>query len=99
MRANSTVGPFRVSKGNESEWPKVGLNVDLELPPSLSKVHPTATNFLGMIANWNNCIYLFQAIRGPSQTPINDLKEVSIVPGMALRQEVTCKYPLTHFHF
>ena len=39
--ADSWLGPFRVSKGNESEWPKVGLNVDLELPPSLSKVHPT----------------------------------------------------------
>jgi hypothetical protein len=39
--ADSWLGLFRVSKGNESEWPKVGLNVDLELPPSLSKVHPT----------------------------------------------------------
>jgi hypothetical protein len=39
--ADSMLGPFRVSKGNEAEWPKVGLNVDLELPPSLSKVHPT----------------------------------------------------------
>jgi transposase InsO family protein len=39
--ADSMLGPFRVTKGNEAEWPKVGLNVDLDLPPSLSKVHPT----------------------------------------------------------
>ena len=39
--ADSMLGPFRISKGNEAEWPKVGLNVDVELPPSLSKVHPT----------------------------------------------------------
>jgi hypothetical protein len=35
------LGLFRVTKGNEAEWPKVGLNVDLDLPPSLSRVHPT----------------------------------------------------------
>ena len=39
--SDSMLGPFRISKGNEAEWPVVGLNVDLELPPSLSKIHPT----------------------------------------------------------
>jgi hypothetical protein len=39
--SDSMLGPFRVTKGNEAEWPRVGLNVDLDLPPSLSKVHPT----------------------------------------------------------
>jgi hypothetical protein len=38
--SDSMLGPFLVTKGNEAEWPQVGLNVELELPPSLGKVHP-----------------------------------------------------------
>ena len=38
--ADSMLGPFAVTKGNLDQFPELGLNVELELPPSLSQVHP-----------------------------------------------------------
>jgi hypothetical protein len=34
------LGPFAVAKGNLDQFPELGLNVELELPPSLAQVHP-----------------------------------------------------------
>jgi hypothetical protein len=34
------LGPFPVTKGNLDQFPELGLNVELELPPSLAQVHP-----------------------------------------------------------
>jgi hypothetical protein len=34
------LGPFAVTKGNLDQFPELGLNVELELPPSLAQVHP-----------------------------------------------------------
>jgi hypothetical protein len=38
--ADSMLGPFAVTKGNLDQFPELGLNVELELPPSLAQVHP-----------------------------------------------------------